>query len=146
MDIPGLTEKQRSEINVLAERHWLLMDSLRNELWMENDLDRRNELSRKSQDLVYSYRKNILRLLTKEQKDWLTNDSYYYGRPGYGRRGQLRGVGWGMGYAGRGYGFNGGFGRGMGPCGGGYGFGRGYAGGFGRGYGRGYGRGMGPVW
>jgi hypothetical protein len=137
-DIPDLTEKQRSEINVIADKHWFLMDSLRNELWMENDLDKRNELIKESHDLAYSYRKSVLGLLSKEQKDWLTNDSYYYGRPGYDRRSQLRGAGWGMGFVGRGYGYNRGFGRGLGPYGGGFGFGRGY--------GRGYGRGMGPGW
>jgi len=133
VDIPDLTEKQRTEISVLADKHWLLMDSLRRALWIEIDLDKQNEIIKESQDLAYSYRKSILRLLTKDQKEWLTNDSYYYGRPGYGR-GQLRGIGWGMGYARRDYGFKRGIGRGMGSCGGGYGFGRGY------------GRGLGPGW
>ncbi len=140
-DIPDLTEKQRNEISILAERNWLLMDSLSGALWLEKDLDKQNEIIKESQDLAYSYRKNVLKLLTKDQKEWLTKDSYYYGRPRYGR-GQLRGVGWGMGFAGQGYGFNRGLGRGLRPCGGGFGFGRGY----GSGYGRGYGRGLGSGW
>ena len=111
--IPDLTEKQKTELNSLAQKHWVKMDTLRAEMSRTTDIQKRGDIARDIQIERDTHRKDVLSLLTDKQKEALST-------PGRGMRGQaygqygIRDRGRGMGPGNGRYGMQG-RGRGMGP-------------------------------
>ena len=90
--IPDLTEKQKTDITALAEKHQSQMDDLRKEMTESTDIEKRGEIAKKIQILRDTHRKDILDQLTDEQKEsFNTGSNLAPGRAGRGPRG-------GMGY------------------------------------------------
>lgn len=112
--IPDLTEKQKTEITALAQKHWVKMDTLRAEMRRTTDIQKRGDIARDIQIEKDTHRQNVLNLLTDKQKEAFNSF------PGRGMRGPAngqygrRGPGWGMRPGNRGYGMYG-HGRGMAP-------------------------------
>ncbi len=120
--IPDLTEKQKTELNTLAQEHRVKMDTLRAQMNRTTDIQKRGDIARDIQIERDTHRKDVLDLLTDKQKEafnapggWMRGP--FYGQ--YGRRGNGRGPGSDM-RPGRGTGPGNGYGmhrrgKGMGP-------------------------------
>ena len=130
LNIPNLTDKQKTGMTAIVEKNRAEMDLLRKEMWEADTWEKKDAAAKKMQDMRLSHRKGMLNILTDEQKDQIILNN------GLARRG------------GNAYGPGRGRGLGMGPCGGGFGpgaaRGRGMGAGAGYGTGRGPGRGMAP--
>lgn len=68
MNLPDITEKQKSELTALSGKHRTEMDALRNEMRSSMDLDERNELRLKMTNLRNSHISDIQSILTDSQK------------------------------------------------------------------------------
>ena len=105
--LPGITEKQKTDLTALSSKHTTEMDALRNELWNTSDRTKRNEIAVKMQDLRVSHYAEVQSVLTPEQKE-----AFMAKCPSYRGRGAGRGAGMGAGWYGNGNGR--GYGRGAG--------------------------------
>lgn len=100
--IPDLTEKQKTDITALADKHQSQMDDLRKEMVESTDIEKRGEIAKKIQILRDTHRKDVLDQLTDAQKETFNaGGTLAPGRRGNGpMNGNFRGRGsrGGMGY------------------------------------------------
>lgn len=107
--LQGITEQQRNDLNALSAKHTAEMDALRNELWNSTDINTRNTIGVKMQDLRIAHYNKVQSYLTPAQKQ-----EFLSVHPGFRGRGYGRGMGAGMYGAGPGRGYGRGPGRGYG--------------------------------
>ena len=98
MNLPDITEKQKSELTTLSGKHRTEMDALRNEMRSSTDFEERSELRTKMTNLRNSHINDIQSVLTDSQKQTFNSAC-----PAYRSRGG-RGQGFGAARAGRGAG------------------------------------------
>jgi hypothetical protein len=97
--IPDLTEKQRTDLNALSQKHQVRMDTLRAMMQRSTDIQKRGDIAKDLQIERDTHRQSVLGLLTESQKEAFNSAS----RPGnFGRgpmmaRHDMRGPGRGMG-------------------------------------------------
>ncbi|HKK42916.1 MAG TPA: hypothetical protein VJ963_10945 [Bacteroidales bacterium] len=133
--IPDLTDKQKTELTALSQKHWVKMDTLRARMFRTTNIQKRGDIARDIQIEKDTHRQDVLNLLTDNQKEAFNANGRgmrgpLYGQ--YGRRGQGMGPGTGRDMK---------PGRGIGPGRGDYGM-RGHR----RGMGPGMNRGNCPMW
>ncbi len=114
-NLPDITDKQKTELAALSEKHRAAMDALRSELWSSTDRTGMSEVATKMQNLRNSHLNDIRLLLTDKQKEIFNSCCPAF--RGRGVKGQAMGNWYGRG-AGmsnwRGTGPGIGYGRGMG--------------------------------
>ncbi len=97
--IPDLTEKQKTDLTALSQKHLATMDSLRTMLQKSTDIQKRGDIAKDMQIERDTHRQSVLGLLTESQKEAFNSAS----RPGTAGRGpmmarrDMRGPGRGMG-------------------------------------------------
>lgn len=85
MNLPDITDKQKSDIIAMSEKHRAEMDALRNDMWGSTDIEKRNELRLKMATLRNSHFNDIQSLLTDNQKEAFNSVCpAYRGRAGKG--------------------------------------------------------------
>jgi hypothetical protein len=117
--IYDLTEKQKTDLTAIREKHLIQRNDLRTEMQGTTDIEKRGEIAKKIQILRDTHREDIINQLTDKQKEALNSNNKF----------STCTVGRGP--------MNGNF-RGRGPCGGGMGWWN-FACGRGPGRGMGYG-------
>lgn len=70
--IPDLTEKQKTDLAALSEKHRTTMDTLRAEMLRTTDIQKRGDIARDLQIEKDTHRNDVLNLLTEKQKEALT--------------------------------------------------------------------------
>ncbi len=86
--IPDLTDKQKTELNTLAQKHWVKMDTLRAQMSRTNDIQKRGEVARNIQIEKDTHRQDVLDLLTDKQKEAFNTTGRGMRGPVYGQYGR----------------------------------------------------------
>ncbi|HQE50896.1 MAG TPA: hypothetical protein PLD74_00915 [Prolixibacteraceae bacterium] len=103
-NLPGLTEKQRTEITALEKAHRADMDAMRAERRKSGNYTTREAYQNLVDEKVAAHRGKVRALLNEEQKAVFDNMQIRPGRGQYGRAGYRPGAGQaGFGRRGRGW-------------------------------------------
>lgn len=69
LNLPDLSEKQKTELTSLSVKHQAEMDALRTDMRSTNDANKKSEVSSKMNSIRDSHRAEVLSLLTDKQKE-----------------------------------------------------------------------------
>jgi hypothetical protein len=111
--IPDLTDKQKTELNTLAKKHWVKLDTLRAQMSRTEDIQKRGDIARDIQIEKDTHRQDVLALLNDKQKEVFNETGRGMRGPAYGQFGR-RAPGRGMCRSNAGYGKRG-HGKGTAP-------------------------------
>jgi len=106
LDIPGLTDAQKTQITAINDAHKKTIDQMREEFYATNDLFAANEIKAKMTLEQNNHLEKISKVLTEEQRVYF-NENIVAGPAGRGARAYNRAP-----RGGRGFGYGNGGGRG----------------------------------